>query len=228
MDIMLCITNLHKDKHLGNYISDSIHDRHILNNICDLYQRSNLLISQFRSCDSETLDRLHKTYCMHMYGCELWNLSCSYINGYKVAWRKIKRRIWNISPRTHNNLVSNVTDNIDTLIETRMVRFIFNSINHSNNTCKNILRVKLLSVNSTFAANYQYLSYKYGLTEADWFTPLGHLLGKVKKKILLLHPHPVLCGILKELCGIRDNTSSCDIANNNDIVALINDICTSN
>ena len=76
-----------------------------------------------------------------------------------------------------------------------MVRFIFNSINHSNNTCKNILRVKLLSVNSTFAANYQYLSYKYGLIEADWFTPLGHLLGKVKKKILLLHPHPVLCGI---------------------------------
>ena len=109
-----------------------------------------------------------------------------------------------------------------------MVRFIFNSINHSNNICKNILRVKLLSVNSTFAANYQYLSYKYGLIEADWFTPLGHLLGKVKKKILLLHPHPVLCGILKELCGIRDNTSSCDIANNNDIVALINDICTSN
>ena len=48
------------------------------------------------------------------------------------------------------------------------------------------------------------------------------------KKMLLLHPHPVLCGILKELCGIRDNTSSCDIANNNDIVALINDICTSN
>ena len=41
----------------------------------------NLLISQFRSCDSETLDRLHKTYCMHMSGCELWNLSCNYING---------------------------------------------------------------------------------------------------------------------------------------------------
>ena len=89
---------------------------------------------------------------------------------------------------THNNLVSNVTDYIDTLIETRMVRFIVNCINHSNNTFKNKLRVKLLSVNSTFAANYQYLSYKYGLIEADWFTPLGHLIGKVKKKMLLLHP----------------------------------------
>ena len=124
--------------------------------------------------------------------------------------------------------MSNVTDNIDTLIETRKVRFIFNSINHSNNTCENILRVKLFSVNSTFAAKYQCLSYKYGPIEADWFTPFGHLLGKVKKKMLLLHPQPVLCGILKELCGIRDNTSSCDIANNNDIVALINDICTTN
>ena len=83
------VSVVHKDKHLGNYISDSIHDRHILYNVCDLYQRSNLIISQFRSCDSETLDKLHKTYCKHMYACELWNLSCNYIKDYKVAWRKI-------------------------------------------------------------------------------------------------------------------------------------------
>ena len=126
--------------------------------------------------------------------------------------------------------MSNVTDNIDTLIATRMIRFIFNSINLSNNTCKNILRVKLLSVNSKFVANYQYLSYKYGLIDVDWFKSLDHLLGKVKKKIVLLHPQPILhvCDILKELCAIRDNISSCDIANNNiynDIVALNNDIC---
>ena len=151
------VSVVHKDKHLGNYISDSIHDRHILNNVCDLYQRSNLIISEFRSCDSETLDRLHKTYCMHMYGCELWNLSCNYIKDYKVALRKIKRRIWNIPPRTYNNLVSKLPIIIDTIIETRMVRFIFNSINHSNSAFKNVLRVNLLSVNSMFAANYQYI-----------------------------------------------------------------------
>ena len=102
-----------------------------------------------------------------------------------------------------------------------MVRFIFNSINHSNSTCKNVLRVKLLSVNSTFAANYQYLSVKFGLTEADWYTSLDHLLGKVKKKIA----QTVLCGVLKELCAIWDNTSLCDIADKNDIVVLINDLC---
>ena len=106
-----------------------------------------------------------------------------------------------------------------------MIRFIFNSINYSNSTCKSILRVKLLSVNSTFAANYQYLSFKFGLTEAVWYTFLDHLLGKVKKKITLLHPQPVLCGVLKELCAICDNTSLCDIADKHDIVVLINNIC---
>ena len=44
----------------------------LLKDTCDLYQRINLLISQFRPCNSETLDRLHMTYCMHMYGCKLY------------------------------------------------------------------------------------------------------------------------------------------------------------
>ena len=35
---------------------------------------------------------------------------------------------------------------------------------------------------------------------------------------------PVVCGIPKELCAIRENTSSCDTTNSNDIVALISDI----
>ena len=69
-----------KDKHLGNYISSSINDTHIIENTCDLYQRSNLLISQFRPCNSETLDRLHMTYCMHMYGCKLRHLNEKDIN----------------------------------------------------------------------------------------------------------------------------------------------------
>ena len=77
-----------KDKHLCNYIPSSIKDRHIIENICDLYHRSNLLISQFRSCNNETLDKLHMTYCMHMYGCELWNLNENDVNQFKVAWRK--------------------------------------------------------------------------------------------------------------------------------------------
>ena len=59
------------DKHLGIYISTDIHDRNIIANVYDLYQRSNSIITKFHACDSETLDSLHSTFSMHMYGCEL-------------------------------------------------------------------------------------------------------------------------------------------------------------
>ena len=119
-----------------------------------------------------------------MYGCKLWNFNEKDVNQFKVAWRKIKWRIWKIPPRTHNNLVCNITNNIEAIIDKRLVRFIYNSINHSNKTSSNILRVKLLCPNSTFSANFQYLSFKYGLTETDWYINIDHLMGKIRKKCL--------------------------------------------
>ena len=68
----------------------------IVSSVCDLYQGSNSTISDFNACNSDTLDRLHSSFCMHMHGCELWNLSLSYTDKYITAWRKIKRRIWKI------------------------------------------------------------------------------------------------------------------------------------
>ena len=101
------------------------------------------MFSPFTPCNSEILHGLYMTYCMHMYGCELWNLNEKDDNQFKVAWRKIKRRIWKIPPRTHNNLVSSITNNNDAIIDKSMVRIIYNSISHSNKTSSNILRVKL-------------------------------------------------------------------------------------
>ena len=95
------------DSHLGNYVATDLRDINITKHVCDLYQRSNNVISDFNACDSVTLDALHQTYCMHMYGCELWNLNCTYVTKFITAWRKIKRRIWNLPYTTHNNIVYN-------------------------------------------------------------------------------------------------------------------------
>ena len=43
------ISIVDNDKHLGNYISNDIHDRNIVSSVCDLYQRSNSTISD-RNC----------------------------------------------------------------------------------------------------------------------------------------------------------------------------------
>ena len=49
------ISIVDNDKHLGNYISNDIHDRNIVSSVCDLYQRSNSTISDFNACNSDTL-----------------------------------------------------------------------------------------------------------------------------------------------------------------------------
>ena len=93
------------DKHLGNYISTNIHERNIIGSVSDLYQRTSWVISDFRTCDSNTLDNLHRTYCIHMYGCEPWDLNCNYVTDLQVAWCKIKRLIWCLPHRAHNVIV---------------------------------------------------------------------------------------------------------------------------
>ena len=140
------------EKHLGNYVATDIADRNMIANVCDLYQRSNLLISDFRVCDSIDLDSLHTIYCMHMYGSELWNLNCHYLYDFKVAWRKVKRRIWKLPRNTHNAIVQNLTYNIDDQLDVRIAKFTHMCLNHQNDVCRSISLSKLLCKNSTFAS----------------------------------------------------------------------------
>ena len=220
------VTVVDQDLHLGNIISTDINDRCILTNVCDFYQRSNWLISDFRSCDSPSLDGLHMTYCMNMYGCELWNLNNKYVEKYKVAWRQVKRRIWRLPPTSHNNIVHGISNDIDVLLEKRIIKFIHNSLGHTNNMCRQLLLTKLHCVNSTFADNYKYLSYKYGITDPEWFSDLNHLLGKVKMKHQPRLAYNMHVQTVKELCALRDGNMYLDILSVDDINNMIALICT--
>ena len=60
-----------------------------------------------------TLDNLHRTYCTHMYGCELCNLNDKKIEAFRIAWRKIKRRIWKLPARAHDIIVHHLGYNFD-------------------------------------------------------------------------------------------------------------------
>ena len=164
--------------HLGNYISNDIHDRNIVSSVCDLYQRSNSTISDFNACNSDTLDRLHASFC------ELWNLSSSYTDKYIIAWRKIKRRIWKIPINSHKHIVHNLSSDCKYLIEKRILKFIHNGLN-SNSVCANLLQVKLTCKNSCFADNYKFLSHKYNISGSNWTNDIAILLKKLENKISL-------------------------------------------
>ena len=199
------------DKHLGNFISTNIADRKITENVCDLYKRSNWIISDFRVCDSSTLDSLHRTYCMHMYGCELWDPNCKYVSEFKVAWRKIKRRIWGLPYKAHNANIHNLSYNIDLQLDTRVLKFVHSCLNHCNSVCKSLLSAKLHCIKSTFAANYKYLSYKYKICKDDWFVDINLLIGKMRIQFEKETQSRSNAHTIVELCAIRDGIANCDI-----------------
>ena len=141
-----------------HFISCDIYDRNIDNTVCDFYQSSHGQINEFRACDCITLDNLHIIYYMQMYGCEQWNLNDQKFEAFRNAWRKIKRRI-----------VHNLSYNFDVCLYMRIIKFVYNALSHSNEICHNLLHTKLSCMRSTFSENYQYLSYKYQLTDRDWY-----------------------------------------------------------
>ena len=216
------VTVVNKDKHLGNTISTDIYDRNIISNVCDFYQRSNSVISDFSICDSETLDKVHSTFCMHMYGCELWNLNSSDVQKFYIAWRKVKRRIWKLPSTTHNSIIHNITSNIHIILEKRFIKFMHNALN-GNIVCRQILLAKLRCKKSFFAENYRYLSWKYNISDCDWYANITCLLGKVKIKQKLLYPVSHDASVLHDLCSMRDD-DFCKMFNKTQLDQLIIDI----
>ena len=153
---------------------------------------------------------------MHIYGSELKNLN--YVDEFKVAWRKIKRRIWRLPNRAHNAIVQNLSYNIDDQLETRMIKFNHMCLNHDD-VCRSISLSKLLCKNSTFSSNYNYLSFKYELSNQDWYLYTNHLLN-IQLNITCSSLHCVI-----ELCEICDGLSSCEALSNDDVCKLIELIC---
>ena len=61
-----------------------------------------------------------------------------------------------------------------------IIKFVYNALNHSIEICHNLLHTKLNCMRSTCLENYQYFSYKYKLSDRDWYNDLEHLRGKMK------------------------------------------------
>ena len=60
-----------KEIYLENYIRENIYDRAIKQTVCTFNAKINQIISDFSMLDCFSLHKLHTTYCMSLYGCEI-------------------------------------------------------------------------------------------------------------------------------------------------------------
>ena len=83
-----CDVVVHLGLHLHYDLSD---DADILSKARDLDRKANLMLCTFSAADPVVKTRLLQSYCLALYGCSLWKLSCSSIRSIEVSFNNILR-----------------------------------------------------------------------------------------------------------------------------------------
>ena len=113
--VVLCdaiIDVVDSEMYLGNQLYNNIYKTKIDEHVCDFESRGNQIINKVSMCDSFTLKHIFSTYCESCYGCELFNFTKPCMAKLYISWRKPIRYIFRLSPRTNNNIVSNLENYI--------------------------------------------------------------------------------------------------------------------
>ena len=121
-----------KCKYLGTTLYSDVKPKHTPDVVRDLTVSLNNLFADFSFVDSSTLSILFDSYYMNLYGSQPFRYhDIKSMELLYVTWRKSRRKIWKISPRSQCNLLHliNRCDPIDNIIEKRCIQFIWNLMN---------------------------------------------------------------------------------------------------
>lgn len=209
------------EKHLGNWIGNGSCEKIIDDNIKSLYKNTNLLLSQFPKTSISTRYRLFKSYCMSVYGSQLWDYSGKHCNKFYIAWRKCIRRLLGIPHNTHCRYLHLICDDIpvDLQLHARFINF----MKACSKSSSDIVRIcSTLALNSSRS-----------VASKSWF----HICNtwNVEKDISLVNVNNVklYCKSLDETADKMCTGLICDLLilrecdNDRNLTELIEELCTS-
>jgi hypothetical protein len=124
------------DKHLGNLIGQDIFHQVIDESTHELYRNVNILLSQFSKVDIDTRYKLFKTFCMSIYGSQLWDFEDKYCEKFYTAWRKSIRKLYKLPRQAHSCLLHLICQDIPINVQ-MYIRFLkkFKSCKQSASIC---------------------------------------------------------------------------------------------
>ncbi len=119
-------------------------------------------IAQFwRSFDSFPTDFGHISpylqyklfkHCYRFYYAPMWLLSSHIVNKVCTAWKKALRKMWRLSPMTHCDVITLISDCIplDVSLQLRFCKFSPNIIKYGSKVLKTVAKVALRNPFSTY------------------------------------------------------------------------------
>ena len=105
-----------------------------------IYCKVNSVLYDIKDIPCSVKYRLLDTYCLDLYGSQLWNYSKQDINQFYVASRKTIRPLWRIPNMTHCNILSliNSSEPIVYKLEKRCAKYVWCCLCSHNCVIKNI------------------------------------------------------------------------------------------
>ena len=215
--------------HLGNKLCTTNNNICVDQAVTDLNVRLNNLLSDFSHCSTNTLSILFKTYCMNIYGSQIWKYNDKYVSKFYTAWRKPISQVWKLPNITHNKLIHLINDSysINIILEKRCIKYIWNLINSGNNVYKQIIHHSLYNCTTTLGENIKYFMYKYRINQSDWNGSINVVFNKID---IYADQHTNIndkctATAVRELCETRD---MCDTQffDRGELKVIIHNMCT--
>ena len=124
---MFCETRLEFSQeviHLGHTLLENLNDSlDISRKTKDLLRRANYILCTFSFVDPFVQSMLIKSFCLSLYGGQLWNLCNKSLSHLQIVFNKVLQRIWNLPGHSHTKIVHSVShiESIKNLIHKRFI-----------------------------------------------------------------------------------------------------------
>ena len=174
--------------HLSHKISCDVSERPMDNIIANSYKQYNLFLSRF--------GKIALTYCCSFYGASLYDLKD--IESVLVALRKCTRHIWNISPRTHSDILPHMTGICRHMLTKRFAKYYNNALGSKNDIVKYVFTAAAYTPGSVTSNNIKMLC------DAADHNFLNSLEFVVKCDCLGDEELGRKAAFIQELCMVRD------------------------
>ena len=152
-------------KHLGVQIGRRANEQNIANSVADLYARTNGLKALFRHVPWRVRLKLFSSFCLHLYGCESWDISSNRVESFSIAYRKCIRHLIDLPYRTHRALIPLLCNAhpIEITVEKRIAKFVFNSAISQNQLVQNCSSSVRLGSGSSLSNSMSKIASKFNI-----------------------------------------------------------------
>ena len=225
------IKQVSNDKHLGNIIgTENINKTIVRSAINDFMIRFNEVLCLFNYINFDIKYSLLKTYCMPLYGSQLWDYDSNFVNEFFVTWRKCLRKLLNLPYTTHCNLLPGICNDfpVEVQLYLRLVKFVNSCLVVDNSSVSLCIKLALQGSGSSLSSSISYLSYKYSIDKNMFNDNINFIKKIIKNAVNVKEDVCKKCTQIRELLGIKDDFTQnrfCDMTLN-EINDLINFLCT--